>query len=369
MLLRRVSALTVSAMAAISLAGCGNTDTPTPSTPKAPAPSAVAPSVGEMLASAVEAAPASSNHVRVKIKFDGTSTDAQLKPLLAKGLDVELEGYASKSLIDLTGTAKLLGQSYGFAYKGDETKSFAQFNDQWYGPGPGLTATAKAAAQRAPQQENVKPDDFTSAKLAAGLRAYAGKVLTGAVVAGPETDGAPTWQYKGSPSAKGIEEAVRAADPTTTPTTAEDRAILGLIEKALVIEVVTGQDDKRVKLARVTGSLSSDDLKSFPELKAKTDGKDFSIKLVAEVAITKAGSAPTISAPAGVQPWEGLGQAAGAALLGAVMSSGVPLNPSSSSSSQQIPAVPQDDSAVVGPDATTIPPARMETVAPASVTR
>jgi hypothetical protein len=283
----------------LALAACGAED-PAGST------SADAPTPAELLTKAVtESTGQTSAAFSLTASVTGASDDPQVQPFLAKPLKVDISGKASGKAVDISGKANVSGQDFQLGVRADETQSFIQFMNTWYGPDDGIKSATEGSS--------TDPAELKQTLLM--MRKYANDVLKGEVTEGDEVDGQKTWQFEGTLNPDGI---VKVAQAEGEPMSADDQNALRALAPLLKLRFATGQEDGLIRLVGLDFKLTAAQIKV---LDALSDGDPFPLKELAvnlELKLSDYGTPVTIEAPANPQPTDALG----GALLGAMLALG-----------------------------------------------
>jgi hypothetical protein len=213
-------ALVVALVLGLAVAGCGSTSAGQDSGPP--------PASADLVADAIAAlAQAGSAHYVVDLRVEFGEDDGATAPLV-----LHAEGDASATALTAEGNLDFgLGPMEGKLLVGPR-EHFLEYDGKWYGKsGEGLT---NAFALLAQQQE--VSADLSSPE---GIGAAFDRFFTGEVTAGPEIDGAHTWQFDGHATAAGLAELENPGDVLEG-----DLARLERLANAVHLTVVVGREDQ-----------------------------------------------------------------------------------------------------------------------------
>jgi hypothetical protein len=231
--MRRVGLVSLLSLALLA-AGCGSGEDPG---------SGQSPNPSDLAADAYAAlAEAGSAHYVVDLRVDFGESDGATAPLV-----LHAEGDASATAVTAEGKLDFgFGPMEGKLLIGPHDL-FLNFDGKWYGEsGPGL---ALAFAALAGQQE--VSADLSSPE---GIRDSFGDFFTGEVVAGPEVDGAATWQFEGHANPDGLAQLENAQNLLEG-----DRVRLETLAKAIRLTLVVGQEDQLPRRVQLKLELSEDE--------------------------------------------------------------------------------------------------------------
>lgn len=231
--MRRVGLVSLLSLALLA-AGCGSVENPGSEQP--PVPSDLAADAYAALAEAGSA------HYVVDLRVDFDESDGATAPLV-----LHAEGDASATAVTAEGELDFgFGPTEGKLLIGPHDL-FLEFDGEWYGEsGPGL---AMAFATMAGQQE--VSADLSSPE---GIRESFNDFFTGEVLAGPEVDGAATWQFEGHANHDGLAQLENAQDLLEG-----DRARLETLARAIHLTLVVEQEDHLPRRVQLKLELSEDE--------------------------------------------------------------------------------------------------------------
>jgi hypothetical protein len=296
-------ALPILLTSTLALAACG-ADDPAGGGGGGGGSSASAPTPAEMLTKAItDSTNQKSGAFSMTANVSGATDDPEVKPFLEKPIKLDISGKASSKAVDIAGKANVKGQDYQLAVRADETKSFIQFMNTWYGPDKGITSTTQSAG--------TDPAELKQALLK--VRQYGNDVLKGEVTEGDEVDGQKTWKFDGGLNPDGI---VKVAEAEGQPMTADDQAGLRAIAPLVKLSFSTGQKDGLFREVKMSFKLTEQQIKV---LNSSSDSSDVPLKALAvdmTVKVSDYGTDVKIEEPANPQPTKALG----GALLGAFFS-------------------------------------------------
>ena len=296
-------ALPILLTSTLALAACG-ADDPAGGGGGGGGSSANAPTPAEMLTKAItDSTNQKSAAFQVIANVSGATDDPEVKPFLEKPIKLDISGKGSSKAVDIAGKANVKGQDYQLAVRADETKSFIQFMNTWYGPDKGITSTT--------QSTGTDPAELKQALLK--VRQYGNDVLKGEVTEGDEVDGQKTWKFDGGLNPDGI---VKVAEAEGEPMTADDQAGLRAIAPLVKLSFSTGQKDGLFREVKMSFKLTEQQIKV---LNSSSDSSDVPLKALAvdmTVKVSDYGTDVKIEEPANPQPTKALG----GALLGAFFS-------------------------------------------------
>jgi len=218
---------------ALLVAGCGSAETG----------SGDAPTPADLAADAFAAlAEAGSAHYVVALRVDFDESDGATAPIV-----LHAEGDASATAVTAEGNLDFgFGPMDGKLIIGPHDV-FLEFDGKWYGEsGPGLAMALAALAG----QEEVSAD-LSSPE---GIRDSFDDFFTGEVAAGPEVDGAATWQFDGQANPDGLVQLENPQDLLEG-----DRARLETLARAIHLTLVVGQEDDLPRRIELKLELSQDE--------------------------------------------------------------------------------------------------------------
>ena len=185
---------------------------------------------------------------QITANVSGATDDPEVKPFLEKPIKLDISGKGSSKAVDIAGKANVKGQDYQLAVRADETKSFIQFMNTWYGPDKGITSTT--------QSTGTDPAELKQALLK--VRQYGNDVLKGEVSEGDEVDGQKTWKFDGGLNPDGI---VKVAEAEGQPMTADDQTGLRAIAPLVKLSFSTGQKDGLFREVKMSFKLTEQQIK------------------------------------------------------------------------------------------------------------
>jgi hypothetical protein len=218
---------------ALVATGCGS----------APSGSGEAPTPADLAANAFAAlAEAGSAHYVVALRVDFDESDGATAPIV-----LHAEGDASATAVTAEGNLDFgFGPMDGKLIIGPHDV-FLEFDGKWYGESePGLAMALAALAG----QEEVSAD-LSSPE---GIRDSFDDFFTGEVAAGPEVDGAATWQFDGQANPDGLVQLENPQDLLEG-----DRARLETLARAIHLTLVVGQEDDLPRRIELKLELSQDE--------------------------------------------------------------------------------------------------------------
>ncbi len=250
---------------ALTVAACGSDD-PTTAGGGGGGSSSNAPTPAEMLTKAItDSTNQKSAAFQMTANVSGATDDPEVKPFLEKPIKLDISGKGSSKAVDIAGKANVKGQDYQLAVRADETKSFIQFMNTWYGPDKGITSTT--------QSTGTDPAELKQALLK--VRQYGNDVLKGEVSEGDEVDGQKTWKFDGGLNPDGI---VKVAEAEGQPMTADDQTGLRAIAPLVKLSFSTGQKDGLFREVKMSFKLTEQQIKV---LNSSSDSSDVPLKALA----------------------------------------------------------------------------------------
>lgn len=252
-----------------------------------------APSEGRIVADAVRALarlgePSVRYRLNVRAKATATGDDGPFKRLAEEPVDIELEGGFSPGVILAAGKVRILGEDRRGELRAGQDSLYLRIDDTWYYGGP----------QERLSTSFVGPERGKADRLAAALEAAGNGLVDGEASAGPEIDGAPTWQIEGRVDPDAAAAIARAAGESL------DGRELDVARNALAAARITfaaGRSDHLPRLLEVQLEIDREQLGFLGE-----DIPLERVELELRVELSDWGSPVEFERPAGARPFDEL---------------------------------------------------------------
>lgn len=212
-------------------------------------------------------------------------------------ITLHFEGDYSQETYTGEGTVGWPGGTFNVGFLLGQQGFFLRLFDRWFGSDEYGLARLEAELEK---------DDPRAAELyrelqtGEGVRRFFDRVLTGGVAEGPDAEGVPTWEFKGTLNADGILGLMREYGAETPPPD-QLEAFRRVAEKVEVTFLV-GKDDSLLRRLDVAVKLTPEDFAGLTE--AEELGPDGRFELALALVLSDFGKSVPYEPPATFEPLE-----------------------------------------------------------------